>query len=366
MPTEVGFSYLDALNDVQRNAVTCTDGPVMVIAGPGSGKTRVLTYRIAHLINTGVPPWQILSLTFTNKAAREMKNRIEKVIGPSAQKVWAGTFHSLFARILRYEAHHIGYPNDFTIYDTDDTKSVIKEILKQMSLDTKVYNPGLIRSRISSAKSNLITPKLYANDMERLEYDKMNRIPMMHVIYEKYTRKCKRAGAMDFDDLLLQMFRLLYENPENVKDKYQRQFSHVLVDEFQDTNFLQYEILKQFVEFEGSPRNVCIVGDDAQSIYSFRGATIENILQFESDFPDVQTFKLERNYRSTQHIVEAANSVISHNSRQIKKTIWTDNLGDHGPMLSQEYLKSIYDVITSLIAYTVAFLFTSARRSRIY
>ncbi len=329
MPTEVGFSYLDALNDVQRNAVTCTDGPVMVIAGPGSGKTRVLTYRIAHLINTGVPPWQILSLTFTNKAAREMKNRIEKVIGPSAQKVWAGTFHSLFARILRYEAHHIGYPNDFTIYDTDDTKSVIKEILKQMSLDTKVYNPGLIRSRISSAKSNLITPKVYANDAERLEYDKMNRIPMMHVIYEKYARKCMRAGAMDFDDLLLQMFRLLYENPENVKDKYQRQFSHVLVDEFQDTNFLQYEILKQFVQYEGSARNVCIVGDDAQSIYSFRGATIENILQFESDFPDVQTFKLERNYRSTQHIVEAANSVISNNSRQIKKTIWTENLGDH-------------------------------------
>ena len=329
MPTEVGFSYLDALNDVQRNAVTCTDGPVMVIAGPGSGKTRVLTYRISHLINTGVAPWQILSLTFTNKAAREMKNRIEKVVGPSAQKVWAGTFHSLFARILRYEAHHIGYPNDFTIYDTDDTKSVIKEILKQMSLDTKVYNPGLIRSRISSAKSNLITPKVYANDVERLEYDKMNRIPMMHVIYEKYARKCMRAGAMDFDDLLLQMFRLLYENPENVKEKYQRQFTHVLVDEFQDTNFLQYEILKQFVEFDGSPRNVCIVGDDAQSIYSFRGATIENILQFESDFPDVKTFKLERNYRSTQHIVEAANSVISHNSRQIKKTIWTDNLGDH-------------------------------------
>lgn len=329
MSTEVGFSYLEALNEVQRKAVTCTDGPVMVIAGPGSGKTRVLTYRIAHLINCGVPPWQILSLTFTNKAAREMKDRIEKVIGPSAQKVWAGTFHSLFARMLRREAHHIGYPNDFTIYDTDDTKSVIKEILKQMSLDTKVYNPGLVRSRISAAKSNLITPKVYANDVERLEYDKMNRIPMMHVIYEKYVRKCQRAGAMDFDDLLLQMFRLLYENPENVKEKYQRQFSHVLVDEFQDTNFLQYEILKQFVEYEGSERNVCIVGDDAQSIYSFRGATIENILQFESDFPDVQTFKLERNYRSTQHIVEAANSVISHNSRQIKKTIWTDNLGEH-------------------------------------
>lgn len=329
MGKEVGFSYLDALNDVQRKAVTTTDGPVIVIAGPGSGKTRVLTYRIAHLINIGTPPWQILALTFTNKAAREMKERIERVVGPKANKVWAGTFHSLFARILRSEAHRIGYPNDFTIYDTDDTKSVIKEIIKQMRLDTKIYSPGLIRSRISSAKSNLITPKNYAVDDERLQYDRMNRIPMMHVIYDRYVKKCHRSGAMDFDDLLLQMFKLLYQNPENVKEKYQRQFQYVLVDEFQDTNFLQYEIMKQFVDFEASPQNICIVGDDAQSIYSFRGATIENILQFESDFPSAQTFKLERNYRSTQHIVEAANSVISYNQRQIKKTIWTDKITDH-------------------------------------
>ena len=329
MNKEVGFSYLEALNDVQREAVTCTDGPVIVIAGPGSGKTRVLTYRIAHLINIGVPPWQILALTFTNKAAREMKERIERVVGQKANKVWAGTFHSLFARILRYEAHHLGYPNDFTIYDTDDTKSVIKEIIKTMGLDTKVYSPGVIRSRISSAKSNLITPKNYAVNDELMQYDRMNRIPMLHVIYDRYVRKCLRAGAMDFDDLLLQMFKLLYQNPENAKEKYQRQFQYVLVDEFQDTNFLQYEIMKQFVEFEGSSKNICIVGDDAQSIYSFRGATIENILQFENDFPSAQTFKLERNYRSTQHIVEAANSVISYNERQIKKKIWTDRIGEN-------------------------------------
>ncbi len=327
--SEVGFSYLNELNEVQRKAVETVDGPVMVIAGPGSGKTRVLTYRIAHLINVGVPPWQILALTFTNKAAREMKERIEKVVGPKAQKVWAGTFHSLFARILRVEAHHLGYPNDFTIYDTDDTKSVIKEVLKQMSLDTKVYSPGAVRSKISSAKSNLITPKSYATNEELMSYDRMNRMPLMHVIYDKYVKKCMRAGAMDFDDLLLQMFRLLYQNPENVKKKYQYQFQYLLVDEFQDTNFLQYEIMRQLVNYEDSPRNICIVGDDAQSIYSFRGATIENILQFETDFPEVQTFKLERNYRSTQHIVEAANGVISYNPRQIKKKIWTDRLGEN-------------------------------------
>lgn len=328
MSQEVGFSYLDALNDVQRNAVTTTDGPVIVIAGPGSGKTRVLTYRIAHLINVGVPPWQILALTFTNKAAREMKDRIEKVVGPKANKVWAGTFHSLFARILRREAHLIGYPNDFTIYDTDDSKSVIKEVIKSMGLDTKTYSPGLVRNRISSAKSNLITPKTYITNEELMTYDRMNRIPMLHVIYERYVKKCLRAGAMDFDDLLLQMFKLLYQNPEQVKERYQHQFKYVLVDEFQDTNFLQYEIMKQLVVFDASPQNICIVGDDAQSIYSFRGATIENILQFEHDFPTSQTFKLERNYRSTQHIVDAANSVISYNERQIKKKIWTDRPGE--------------------------------------
>jgi DNA helicase-2/ATP-dependent DNA helicase PcrA len=326
---EKSFAYLNELNDVQREAVECISGPVMVIAGPGSGKTRVLTYRIAHLINSGVAPWQILSLTFTNKAAREMKERIERVIGQRANKIWAGTFHSLFARILRVEAHRIDYPNDFTIYDTDDTKSVIKEILKTMSLDTKVYNPGTIRSRISSAKSNLITPKAYALDEELLQTDKMNRMPLLHQIYEKYVLKCMRAGAMDFDDLLLQMFKLLYQNPDNVKEKYQRQFKHVLVDEFQDTNFLQYAILKQFMDYEGSEKNICIVGDDAQSIYSFRGATIENILQFENDFPDVQTFKLEQNYRSQHHIVEAANGIITYNKRQIDKKIWTDRTGDN-------------------------------------
>ncbi len=321
---EVGYSYLNELNDIQRQAASCLDGPVMVIAGPGSGKTRVLTYRIAHMINTGVNPGNILALTFTNKAAREMKDRIERVVGTKAQRVWAGTFHSLFARILRVEAHRIGYPNDFTIYDTDDTKSVVSEIISQMNLDKKVYAPGVVRSRISAAKSNLITPKAYIANDELMSYDRINRRPLIHVIYEKYAARCMRAGAMDFDDLLLQMFRLLYQNPDNVREKYQRQFQYVMVDEFQDTNYLQYEILKLLSVYPGSNNNICIVGDDAQSIYSFRGATIENILQFEHDFPELKTFKLEQNYRSTQFIVEAANEVINHNKRQIQKKIWTD------------------------------------------
>ncbi len=321
---EVAYSYLNELNDIQKKAVINTEGPVMVIAGPGSGKTRVLTYRIAHLLNLGVHPGQILALTFTNKAAREMKERIERVVGSSARKVWAGTFHSLFARMLRVEAHKIGYPNDFTIYDTDDSKSVVAEIIKTMKLDKKVYNNGAVRSRISSAKSNLITPKAYIANEDLMAHDRMNRRPLIHTIYQKYVDKCQRAGAMDFDDLLLQMFRLLYQNPDQVRQKYQRQFRYILVDEFQDTNYLQYEILKLLAMFEGSPQNICIVGDDAQSIYSFRGATIENILQFEHDFPDVQTFKLEQNYRSTNHIVEAANEVITFNKRQIHKKIWTE------------------------------------------
>ena len=323
---EVGFSYLNELNEIQRQAASCLDGPVMVIAGPGSGKTRVLTYRVAHMINMKVNPGNILTLTFTNKAAREMKDRIERVVGPKAQRVWAGTFHSLFARILRVEAHRIGYPNNFTIYDTDDTKSVVSEIISQMNLDKKVYAPGIVRARISAAKSNLITPKAYVANDELMSYDRMNRRPLIHVIYEKYAARCMRAGAMDFDDLLLQMFRLLYQNPDNVREKYQRQFQYVMVDEFQDTNYLQYEILKLLTVYPGSPHNICIVGDDAQSIYSFRGATIENILQFEHDFPELQTYKLEQNYRSTQFIVEAANDVINHNKRQIQKKIWTDRI----------------------------------------
>ncbi len=323
---EVAFPYLSELNDVQRQAVEHLEGPVMVIAGPGSGKTRVLTYRIAHLIKNGVAPWNILTLTFTNKAAREMKERIERVVGHQANRIWAGTFHSIFARILRVEAHHIGYPNDFTIYDTDDSKSLIKEIIKGMGLDPKVYNNGAIRSRISGAKSNLITPKVYAENEDLLSMDRMNRRPMTFKIYEKYVARCKRAGAMDFDDLLLQMFRLLYENPNDVRTKYQMQFRYVLVDEFQDTNFLQFEIIKLLTEYEGSPQNICIVGDDAQSIYSFRGATIENILQFENSYLNVATYKLEQNYRSTDAIVEAANHLIKYNKKQIQKKIWTDKI----------------------------------------
>ena len=329
MNNDSDFSYLDQLNDVQRMAVSTMDGPVMVIAGPGSGKTRVLTYRIAHLLNNGVPPWQILVLTFTNKSAKEMKERIEKIVGSGANRVWAGTFHSIFARILRVEAHRIGYPNDFTIYDTDDSKSVIKEIIKTLKLDPKVYNVGAIRARISSAKSNLITPKAYVVNEDLMTSDKMNRRPMTHLIYEKYTHKCLKAGAMDFDDLLLQMFKLLYQNPDEIRLKYQRQFQYLMVDEFQDTNFLQYEILKLLCVYEGSPQNICIVGDDAQSIYSFRGATIENILMFEQDFPKLKTYKLEQNYRSTDHIVAAANEVINYNKNQIQKKIWTENIGGH-------------------------------------
>ena len=320
-------SYLNELNDVQRQAVMHVDGPLMVIAGPGSGKTRVLTYRIAHLINEGVPPYRILALTFTNKAAREMKERIERVVGPAANRVWAGTFHSIFARILRVEAPKIGYPGDFTIYDRDDSKSLVNDIVKNLKLDKKTYNAGALLARISSAKSNLITPKLYEADAELMAYDKMQKRPMTHEIYKRYVSRCYKAGAMDFDDLLLQMFRLLQGNPENVREKYQQMFQYVLVDEFQDTNYLQYRIVKLLVDYEGSPYNVCIVGDDAQSIYSFRGATIENIFQFETDFPEVAVYKLEQNYRSTEHIVNAANEVITFNKKQIRKEIWTDHLG---------------------------------------
>lgn len=317
-------SYLDELNGVQRAAVTTTEGPVMVIAGPGSGKTRVLTYRISYLLQKGVPPWSILTLTFTNKSAREMKDRIEKVVGPKAQQVWAGTFHAIFARILRAEATKIGYPANFTIYDTDDTTSLIRAIIKEMSLDTNVYNASAIRSRISLAKSNLITPKLYRDKAEMMEEDRTAKRPYLVDIYEKYMARCQRAGAMDFDDLLFQLFRLFRDNPDQVLEKYREKFKYIHVDEFQDTNYLQYAILRLLVKYEGSGENLFIVGDDAQSIYAFRGATIDNILDFEKDYPTLQTFKLEQNYRSTHHIVAAANQVISYNRRQLNKTIWTD------------------------------------------
>ncbi|MEM6966247.1 MAG: UvrD-helicase domain-containing protein [Bacteroidota bacterium] len=316
-------SYLQELNDVQRAAVTTTEGPVLVIAGPGSGKTRVLTYRIAHLIEEGTAPWEILALTFTNKSAREMKARIAKVVGDKADRVWAGTFHSIFARILRVEANKIGYESSFTIYDTDDSKSLLTDIIKQMNLDPKVYSPNGVRSRISSAKSTLITPKAYKDNQELLVQDKMSKRPYIHAIYEKYVARCQKAGAMDFDDLLYQLFRLLHQNPDNVLEKYRHRFKYILVDEFQDTNYLQYSIIKKLVKYPGSSENICVVGDDAQSIYAFRGATIENILDFEKDFKTLQTFKLEQNYRSTEHIVQAANELILHNSKQIPKKIWS-------------------------------------------
>lgn len=316
-------NYLNELNEVQKAAVEAIEGPVLVVAGPGSGKTRVLTYRIAHLIQEGVAPWEILSLTFTNKAAREMKDRIEKVAGNRVNSVWAGTFHSIFARVLRVEAEKLGYPSNFTIYDTEDSKSVIGAIIKEMNLDKNMYNPNAVRARISSAKSNLISPKAYVEDAVLMEEDRLNRRPQFHKIYEQYTARCMRAGAMDFDDLLFRFFELLQKNPEGVLEKYREKFRYVLVDEFQDTNFLQYAILKKLVNYEGSRWNICAVGDDAQSIYGFRGATIQNILDFESDFKNygIRIFKLEQNYRSTEHIVQAANNVILYNRKQIPKTI---------------------------------------------
>jgi DNA helicase-2/ATP-dependent DNA helicase PcrA len=318
------MSYLNSLNEAQRMAVQHMSGPVMVIAGPGSGKTRVLTYRIAHLIEQGVTPHHILALTFTNKAAREMKERIATVVGSKGDRVWAGTFHSIFARILRVEAVKINYPPAFTIYDRDDSKSLVSDILREMRLDPKQYNASAVLARISSAKSNLITPARYAKDEDLQLYDRMNKRPLIFEIYQRYYDRCMQAGAMDFDDLLLQMFRLLQENTDQVREKYQHIFQYVLVDEFQDTNYLQYAIIKMLTLYPGSQHNITIVGDDAQSIYSFRGATIENILQFEKDFPEVAIYKLEQNYRSTEHIVQAANKVIQNNQKQIPKIIWTE------------------------------------------
>ncbi len=342
-------NYLDQLNEVQRAAVTTTDGPVLVVAGPGSGKTRVLTYRIAHLIENGVKPWEILALTFTNKAAKAMKDRIEDVVGVRAQKVWAGTFHSIFARLLRGDASRIGFESNFTIYDSDDSKSLIKNIIKELNLSKDQYNENALLTRISSAKSNLISPVAYEQNVQLMAEDKQTKRPFIFKIYAEYAMRCKRAGAMDFDDLLYQLYVLLHQNPD-VAEKYRARFKYVLVDEFQDTNYLQYQIVRKLVVYPNSPVNVCVVGDDAQSIYAFRGATIENILDFQSDFKDLKTFKLEQNYRSTQHIVDAANKVINFNKRQIPKKIWTDK-GDGQKIKilktqsDQEEAKRIADLI---------------------
>ena len=313
--------YLAHLNPSQRKAVEQTQGPLMVIAGAGSGKTRVLTYRIAHLLKKGVDSFNILSLTFTNKAAKEMKERIEKIIGPEAKNIWMGTFHSVFAKILRFEADKIGYPSNFTIYDSDDSKALLRRIIKEMSLDTDIYKVNIVQSRISSFKNNLITVKAYNSNSELKTQDDSAHRPQMGVLYEKYVKECFKSGAMDFDDLLLKTNELIFRFPE-VLLKYQTRFKYILVDEYQDTNHSQYLIVKALAsKFE----NLCVVGDDAQSIYAFRGANIRNILNFKKDYKDAKIIKLEQNYRSTQNIVKAANSIISKNTEQLDKKVWTSN-----------------------------------------
>ena len=315
-------NYLEELNTVQRQAVECTEGPVMIIAGAGSGKTRVLTYRIAHLLHKGVDPFNILSLTFTNKAAREMKERIKQIVGGSESKnLWMGTFHSVFAKILRFEAEKLGYTSNFSIYDSDDSKSLIRDILKEQNLDDKIYKPAVVLNRISSAKNNLISAAAYLSNPQVQEEDRMAAKPKLGLIYDIYSKRCFKAGAMDFDDLLYKTNVLLRDFPE-VLHKYQHKFKYIMVDEYQDTNFSQYVIVKQLAALN---ENICVVGDDAQSIYSFRGANIQNILNFEKDYPDLNTFKLEQNYRSTQTIVNAANNIIANNKEQIKKLTWTSN-----------------------------------------
>lgn len=316
------MSYLEGLNASQREAVENIDGPMMVIAGAGSGKTRVLTFRIAHMIKMGIDPFQILALTFTNKAAKEMNERILKIVGDSdAKNLTMGTFHSVFARILRFNAERLGYPINFTIYDTQDSKSLMKDIIKELNLDDKVYKPSGVLGRISAAKNALISADEYAENPEIQQEDVLSKRPELTRLYKTYENRCRKAGAMDFDDLLFQTNVLLRDFPD-VLSYYQNKFRYVLVDEYQDTNYAQYLIVKKLAAVY---ENICVVGDDAQSIYSFRGANIQNILNFKKDYPDFKLFKLEQNYRSTKSIVEAANSVISKNQDQIKKDVWTDN-----------------------------------------
>lgn len=313
-------NYLNELNEAQREAVINTSGPSLVIAGAGAGKTRVLTYRIAYLLQNGVRANRILALTFTNKAAAEMKNRISSIAGPEITKfLWMGTFHSVFARILRMESDRLGYKSSYTIYDTTDSKSLIRSIIRDMNLNDDIYKPGVVSSRISHAKNNLVTASMYAASPELTETDKASRMPLLADIYKVYASHCFRSNAMDFDDLLLNTNILLRDFPD-VLAQYQEKFDYILVDEYQDTNFSQYLIVKKLA---ASHRNICVVGDDAQSIYSFRGARIENILEFRNDYPEYRLFKLEQNYRSTQTIVNAANAIISNNSNRIEKVVYS-------------------------------------------
>ncbi len=297
------------------------NGPMIVIAGAGSGKTRVLTYKIAYLMTQGVDPFNILALTFTNKAAKEMKERIADIVGDEAKNLWMGTFHSVFARILRIEAHKIGYTSNFTIYDSDDSQKLVARIIKELNLDKEQYKYKIIFSRISSMKNNFISADQYINDDEMLLSDKVSNRPKFHEIYKQYVERCFKAGAMDFDDLLLKTNELLNSYPDTLS-KYQNIFRYILVDEYQDTNHSQYLIIRSLSD---KFQNICVVGDDAQSIYSFRGANINNILNFQKDFPDSKLFRLEQNYRSTKNIVNAANSIIEYNQKRLKKNVWTNN-----------------------------------------
>ncbi|MBO6005336.1 MAG: UvrD-helicase domain-containing protein, partial [Paludibacteraceae bacterium] len=327
-------NILDELNESQRNAVLFTDGPELVIAGAGSGKTRMLTYKIAYLLYKGIPADRILALTFTNKAAREMRERISSMVGWNMSKrLWMGTFHSIFGRILRTEAERIGFTPQFTIYDTTDSKSIIKNIVKEMELDEKKYKVSSIMNRISTAKNNLITAEAYASDSALAQDDYLHQMPRLSDIFLTYSRRCRESNAMDFDDMLLYMNILIRDNAD-VLEKYQDYFCYILVDEYQDTNFAQYLIIKKLAE---KHNKLCVVGDDAQSIYSFRGANIDNILKFKDQQPNCKLFKLERNYRSTQNIVEAANSLITKNKGQIKKHVYSE--GDEGEKI---YVKSLY------------------------
>ncbi|MEO5564437.1 MAG: UvrD-helicase domain-containing protein [Chitinophagaceae bacterium] len=314
--------YLKDLNERQREAVLHINGPLMIVAGAGSGKTKVLTTRIAHLMANGVDSFNILALTFTNKAAREMKERVERILGNNeARNLYIGTFHSVFARILRAEAHRLGYPNQFTIYDTDDAKSVVKTVINELNLDDKHYKPNTVYNRISSAKNALVGPAQYAADYYLQQEDMRSNRPAIGQIYDAYVKRCFKNGAMDFDDLLLKFYELLKTLPESLS-KYQHKFKYVLIDEYQDTNPAQYEIIKLLGAMH---ENVCVVGDDAQSIYSFRGATIQNILQFQKDYDNVEVIKLEQNYRSTKSILHVANEIIKNNKNQIEKNLFTEN-----------------------------------------
>jgi len=320
--------YIDQLNEAQREPVLQKDGPMIIIAGAGSGKTRVLTIRIAYLMHQGIDAFNILSLTFTNKAAREMKHRISAIVGASeAKNLWMGTFHSVFARILRSESEHLGYPSNFTIYDSQDSQRLISSIIKEMQLDRDIYKPKQVLGRISSYKNSLITVKAYFNNPELQEADAMAKKPRLGEIYQQYVERCFKAGAMDFDDLLLKTNELLTRFPE-VLAKYQNRFRYILVDEYQDTNHSQYLIVRALSD---KFQNICVVGDDAQSIYAFRGANINNILNFQKDYEGVKTFRLEQNYRSTRNIVEAANTIIDKNKTKLDKIVWTAN--DFGPKI---------------------------------